>query len=104
MNAPLVCKNEGSALLELKVKFMEISQRRYQRGDKEGCMKLLELFDCMPELGPENQVDQKHTVCTFPNCPLTKGLRRLDKKLGLNDLEQVEDALNKLGYEHSSSH
>lgn len=98
MSVSLVCRIEGDVLLDLKVKFMETCQRLYKRGDVDGTMRLLALFDYLPVVDVDNQVEQKCGKCVYPDCQLVKGLARLDRAMDANALDKVEGALNRIGY------
>ena len=98
MNVPLVCRIEGDALLDLKVKFMHICQALYNRRDVDGAMRLIAHFDYLPSLGVDNQVENKCEKCTYPDCRLSKELDRLSKILDAKAFDKIDDALNRIGY------
>ncbi|MBF0622285.1 MAG: hypothetical protein HQL54_10215 [Magnetococcales bacterium] len=92
-----VCSNEQEALIEIKSKILQIIQND-QLPNAKKMAKVLEMFDSLPRLRPENMVEIKCKTCTFPDC--TTGQKLVKIKQGLEHAHTIEDVLGLLGHEH----
>lgn len=98
MGSALLCKNEQDALLELKVKIMTMCQECYLAGNVKRTFQLMEIFDHLPAVTVDNQVDVKCRSCTFPDCELAQNLARLGPLLDAGELAKIKAPLAALGY------